>query len=108
MLLENITQRLDLFTVYLSYKLIYGEYFESFNVWIFNHQMYDLVDFGRSIEHEVKQIYYDQLKQIAIKPNMIYQDIFRYQSQGIEGLFTEIQNKLGRDNRTIVTNPSYK
>lgn len=50
---------------------------------------------------------FNALNQIDLKPELRQNTILRYKNKDTEGLFSEIQKMLGRDNRSIKTNPFY-
>lgn len=51
--------------------------------------------------------FYDSLAQIALKPSLREGTILCYHSQGIEGLFAQLQSAVKADNRVVKTNPYY-
>jgi hypothetical protein len=51
--------------------------------------------------------YYDPLAQIALQRSLRVGAILAYQHQGIEGLFSQIQDLYGGDSRMVKANPYY-
>ena len=63
----------------------------TFDLWLFETQRYDLVDWVL-FEPYPPLRFYDPLKQIKLQPNLRESTILKYSPQGIEGLFNELQN----------------
>lgn len=59
------------------------------------------------VDKDAPKVYYGTLNQIKLRPELRECTILKYDNQGVEGLFSEIQKMLGEDKRSVKCNPYF-